>query len=128
MPCHDRSIFSKETKQWGIEGGAICALTNLGKAYCSLSGAGPFTTIPQGQIPTGAKIASISVAAAWTNTDLVPAPINNFCVLTTDGQAYCWGTIGVDGTINYHATPTLVKMPPNKKVKLHGSKASKVYR
>ncbi len=109
--------FSKETKQWDIEGGAICALTNLGKAYCSLSGAGPFTTIPQGQIPTGAKIANISVAAASTDTDLVPAPLNNFCVLTTDGQAYCWGTIGVDGTINYHAAPTLVKMPPNKKVK-----------
>ena len=106
--------ISKDANQGSKGVGAICVLTDLGKAYCSPYNA-PFTAIPQGQIPTGAKIASISVASSrYGHT---PEILNNICVLTTDGQAYCWGTIGVDGVSDYHTTPTLVKMPPSKKVK-----------
>lgn len=96
--------------------GVVCALTDLGKAYCSANNA-PFTAVPQGQIPADAKITSISIASASGSSGLVPEPLNNTCVLTAAGQAYCWGTMGVDGINNYHATPTLVKMPQNKKVK-----------
>lgn len=106
--------ISKDANQGSKGVGAICVLTDLGKAYCSPYNA-PFTAIPQGQIPTDAKITSISVASSrYGHT---PEILNNICVLTTDGQAYCWGTIGVDGVSDYHTTPTLVKMPSSKKVK-----------
>ena len=106
--------ISKDANQGSKGVGAICALTDLGKAYCSPYNA-PFTAIPQGQIPIDAKITSISVASSCYGH--TPEILNDICVLTTDGQAYCWGTVGVDGVSSYHTTPALVKMPQNKKVK-----------